>query len=366
MIQSIELTNFQTHKHSTIEFCDGLNVITGSSDSGKSSVMRALLWVLKNRPSGDSVRNWDCDKKDKVAVDIILSEIKRVEKQRVDGKSVYYVGDSSGEYLKLEAIKQDVPEEVERVFNMSDINIQTQHDPYFLLNDSPGEVAKRLNELVGLDVIDRLFKNINGRVTDIKRSLEHESTRCNTLSEQISRLDYVDRLEAEIEELSSRVSEYLDLTESRHVAAAIVRDVCSLADEIDRAEKVISAEKELLVIEELNREYDYTLSKLVSVKLLTNTIQKLYEQIKDEDDWLNVEEHYFEISELVKECDERKGQFRKVCSVCQHIGTIVSQLNSLEERLERDQKTCVALLKKHNICPLCGSSMKDLEKELLS
>lgn len=32
MIKSISITNFQSHKNSFIEFCDGLNVITGSHE----------------------------------------------------------------------------------------------------------------------------------------------------------------------------------------------------------------------------------------------------------------------------------------------------------------------------------------------
>ena len=61
MIKNLLLKNFQSHIDSKIEFDSGFNVICGSSDSGKSALLRALMWVIANRPSGDSIKNWNTD-----------------------------------------------------------------------------------------------------------------------------------------------------------------------------------------------------------------------------------------------------------------------------------------------------------------
>ncbi len=46
-IDSMVIKNFQSHKYSEINFLDkSLNSITGSSDSGKTSILRAIGWVL--------------------------------------------------------------------------------------------------------------------------------------------------------------------------------------------------------------------------------------------------------------------------------------------------------------------------------
>ena len=56
MIKRITLKNFESHEDSTIEFSDGLNLIIGQSNQGKSSIVRALAMVVANRFDRDSVR----------------------------------------------------------------------------------------------------------------------------------------------------------------------------------------------------------------------------------------------------------------------------------------------------------------------
>ena len=49
-VRRITLENFQSHKHTEMEFGPELNVIVGPSDSGKSAIIRALKWVMYNEP----------------------------------------------------------------------------------------------------------------------------------------------------------------------------------------------------------------------------------------------------------------------------------------------------------------------------
>ncbi|HAA42512.1 MAG TPA: chromosome segregation protein SMC, partial [Ruminiclostridium sp.] len=51
-IEEIIIENFQSHKNTKITFKDGLNVIIGASDHGKSAIIRAIKWVLYNEPRG--------------------------------------------------------------------------------------------------------------------------------------------------------------------------------------------------------------------------------------------------------------------------------------------------------------------------
>src|SRR5665647_764854 len=59
MIKSLEIHNVQSHKDTFLEFDPGVNVIIGSSDSGKTAILRAIKKVVFNRPLGDSfISNW--------------------------------------------------------------------------------------------------------------------------------------------------------------------------------------------------------------------------------------------------------------------------------------------------------------------
>ena len=52
MLKKLEITNFQSHPKSSLEFVPGINVIFGTSRNGKTAIRRALEWVVTNRPSG--------------------------------------------------------------------------------------------------------------------------------------------------------------------------------------------------------------------------------------------------------------------------------------------------------------------------
>ena len=60
-IKNLRIINFQSHKNTTMNFSNGLNVIVGESDVGKTAIIRALKWVLFNEPKGASFINRDSD-----------------------------------------------------------------------------------------------------------------------------------------------------------------------------------------------------------------------------------------------------------------------------------------------------------------
>ena len=176
MIEQITLTNFQGHQDSIFELNPGINVITGDSDSGKSSVIRALFWLIKNRPMGgaDVYRNRHADPKEPVSVQMLFSDEQPILRYRKGSENGYMVGEQI-----LKAIRTDVPTEVSGLLNISDHSIQPQHDSYFLLADSPGDVARQLNNVCGLEIIDlclamanRLINQNGQDIKSVERSIQ--------------------------------------------------------------------------------------------------------------------------------------------------------------------------------------------------
>ena len=55
-IKRITLVNFQIFEKQVFEFTNGLNIIVGDNNSGKSSLIRAIYWVYTNKPAG----TWMC------------------------------------------------------------------------------------------------------------------------------------------------------------------------------------------------------------------------------------------------------------------------------------------------------------------
>ena len=149
MIESVKLKNFQSHKENTFSFTKGVNAIVGPSDSGKTAILRALRWLIWNRPLGDAFRSdWGGDTEVAVTVDGQL-----ITRYKHDNKHGYKIGKTD-----LKAIGTDVPEEVSTILNIDEINLQQQFDKPFLLADSPGEVAQHFNKVAHLENMDRAIK----------------------------------------------------------------------------------------------------------------------------------------------------------------------------------------------------------------
>ena len=56
MLETLRIRNLALIDDVELEFCPGLNVLTGESGAGKSFILRALDFILGDRISADLVR----------------------------------------------------------------------------------------------------------------------------------------------------------------------------------------------------------------------------------------------------------------------------------------------------------------------
>lgn len=200
MINRLEIKNFQAHKHSVLEFVQGLNVISGTSDNGKSSIIRAIKWAAMNRPGGFSFHTYGA--KDGTEVTLTVDD-RQVVRYKA-GKESYY----EYEGIKYQALRTDVPAEVGAVMDIDAVSIQSQHDPYFLLQDSPGEVAKKLNALSGLSIMDDTLGNLSAEIRKTKTELGVVEGNAIKHAEDAAKFQYAEALEKEVESLRSAEEEF--------------------------------------------------------------------------------------------------------------------------------------------------------------
>jgi DNA repair exonuclease SbcCD ATPase subunit len=156
MFTRIRLQNFQAHKDSTLDLHPGVNVITGPSDQGKSSVLRALGWVLFNNLRGDGYRREGAPKGEPVWVKVTTPE-GDITRSRKGNTNTYDVNGTP-----FAAVGTNVPEQVEDMLHVSPYCMQKQGEGPFMLDSPPGEVAKAINALAGFE-IDGVFTALNSR-----------------------------------------------------------------------------------------------------------------------------------------------------------------------------------------------------------
>ena len=90
-INEIFVEGFQSHTNSHFNLGNGLNVITGPSDSGKTSIIRAVRWIAFNEPQGEAFVNESVGQAT-VAIHmdngIIISKHRRKGKHRTESKRI--------------------------------------------------------------------------------------------------------------------------------------------------------------------------------------------------------------------------------------------------------------------------------------
>lgn len=267
MIKKVQTENFQSHKFTVLNFDKGVNIIVGKSDSGKSAIIRNLNWIVNNRPTGNSFIRHGVDE-----CSTLLSfydktpNISRIKNKK---ENTYYI-----DSMALKAVGTDVPEEVQTLLNISEINFQKQLDAPFLISNTAGDVGRFLNRIVNIDQIDTTLKKIESIRRETLRNIDQASDRIDTLTERISAYDYVSEFEKKVEDVVPLIKSVEYLTDSYN-------KISDLYEKIQDAEKAI---KKLSYIEKDNKKIKQLLvqaEELESKQIAYETITFKLKQIKD-------------------------------------------------------------------------------------
>lgn len=218
-INKIKIENFQSHKDTELSFSDGLNVIVGPSDQGKSAIIRAIKWVLYNEPRGtDFIRQGANSSK----VSLELSNGYVITRERTPSKNRYTLKDPEGNVSIFEGFGNEVPLEIVKAHGIpkvvldmdirASLNIGEQLEGPFLLSESGAIRAKAIGRLTGLHIIDQSIRDC---ATDIRR----ENQTC-------------DRVRNEIDGIDKKLEEY--------------KNIMELGNRLEDSEKIIAKMEALM------------------------------------------------------------------------------------------------------------------------
>ena len=396
MIRSIQINNFQAHKSTFIDFAEGVNAIIGISDSGKTSILRALTWCITNKPSGDAFQSsWGGD----TLVTITLSSGDSITRGRDKKGSYYKVNDT--EFRAFGA--GDPPQEVQALFNMNNINISAQMDAPFLLSSSPGEVAQILNRVVNLDVIDTATSNIRKKKLEVDRELSAAEIRIDELNKQFTEYAYLEELEKDIvvlEALQNRkktaqgekallqelitqcqgilkgqqawyellkaesiLLETLILSGKRELTSSacdallgLYNQGIKLQKEISSAGKVLAAEGDVTAGIELFLDYEDTQKEKTGLSRLCRQIKTTQDEVKDYLLIEKAEEPINGVLLLIKDYEQARTECRALNSIAQSIQRVKKEQNVEQVNLDHLEEQFHELMPDE--CPLCGQEVE--------
>lgn len=187
-IVKVILDNFQSHEHTEMDFSDGLNIIVGESNNGKTAVLRGIMWAITNQPLGT---DFIMAGKDECSVTVCYDDgtsIKRGRTLKDTGYYDIYYRDDNGTLQRgnYRGFTNAVPVEVANVHQMPKVNITkdiethlnvlSQLDGPFLLTESPITKAAAIGRITGTHVIDAGIKESNKTIQNNRKVVKTYQT----------------------------------------------------------------------------------------------------------------------------------------------------------------------------------------------
>lgn len=287
-MESITIRNFQAHEKTKVEFDKKITTIVGPSDAGKSAVLRALRWVMTNKPSGNAFLRHET-KRCRVAL-------------TVDGhKIVREKGDRNTYALDNEPYKafgNDVPQGIVQLLNIDELNFQSQHDAPFWFSSTAGEVGRELNQIIDLGLIDSTLSNVNSALRTAKAEVEISKQRESTAKKERAELLYAKELATEFKHIESLHRTLLDASKRREQCETLserankhlraLADLCEECEDMEHVEALgndwttsaTSREnltKYLTLIEKIQKKVERGCPDITSITSLAETYEETSE-----------------------------------------------------------------------------------------
>lgn len=379
-IKKIDLINFQSHKFTSLDFADGLNVIVGPSDNGKTSILRAIRWVFFNEPQGlGMLRN----NEDFVSIRIYFNNDYSVERKRSKKENLYIIyNEKTGEVQEFNSLRTGLPPEVSNVMKIkkitldkaSDINfnIQFQHDGPFMFSYTATQKSALIGKMYNLDVVDKAIDDTNKDIKSQKSDIKRINEEIKDLDEKILLYKDIDKeekllkdrelitknIEESVEKLNlinSLKDRLLDNKKNKDYLLEKIKDF----DKILSNEALISnASKSFEVL----NKYKAYKNKLDLIKVDIDKTEAIYKKSKNITEKLDVDNTiiknlnaFTKLSELRKRLNEVGASIEK--------GKYFIKEN--DDNLNKDLKEYTELLIKLKKCPYCNSDVDKAHIDLI-
>jgi len=356
LIKELRLENFQCWKKQIFVFSPGLNVIIGKSGTGKSAAfLKAPKLLATNQPSGDEfISNW-VKRGENMVVEALLEDNIAVFREKGKSTNLYGIGyeDGSQEDQEFTAFgKGKVPEEITKILRLDPINIQGQLDGPFMLNMSPGDVARELNRACKLEGIDRGISNSGKRVRGLEQKVKSISGQIDGLKDRVEELSWIEEVEPKIVKLEKKEEERRVLTIQHNNLKNIIVTLLKEQRNIDQCKVILKAKPKVTSLLNKQKEMDKLIRKATSLNGIIKTFKQAQDTIKEKEDLLKASPKLKKLITLNIEKERleyEKERLDKAIRTTKAHKEMYQSKRKERDRLEKEFHETMP-----DICPLCG------------
>lgn len=381
MIKRISIRNFQSWREVDIDVTSKTVAIVGPSNCGKSAIIRALVWLVYNEPSGDKFRSNFSGRGATTSVEVTLTDgtiVKRLRSATANCATITY---PNGKTVDLEKCGAGTVDAISKALNISAYAKQLQHDSAFLLSSKSSDLEKLLNGVCNYsfldDVIDKIIteRRVNqNELKDLESTISALSQLDDIDIDAFLSPDYVDRLISRKDECASasaKLSDILGMVRKAESVKALIVDtgdeLDSLAEEMDNIRRTIdrlefintrvAAVRQVLdssyvadedISDAVNRKemLDASVNRLRFIVVRVRAILRLLEQFDalSEDD-ADISNARSRLDAVRSGLDELSSINQSLTGVCANIRKRTRELDEVED-----------FLRSVNTCPLCGAT----------
>lgn len=258
-IVQMRMYHFQSHIDQTIKFDPITNAIVGPSDSGKSSIARALFLTLYNKPTR-GIDEYITNGTNHFFVEVTFSDGTTIVRGRNRGEN-YYILTQGNETKEFKGFGFEVPPEITAAHGMPlmdfddsgqnvSLNVSMQLDPIFMFEESATRRAKVIGKISGADRVDGALGVAAEWLKDKRGTHKELNRRKKELDESINKYSYL----VEMGGLITKLNELVELgrvtnTLRDELVGSMAKINLLVADRLE-LEALVTKEKGLSTLEE--------------------------------------------------------------------------------------------------------------------
>ncbi|NOR27651.1 MAG: hypothetical protein GQ540_03870 [Lutibacter sp.] len=415
MLKTIKIKNVQNHKNTELILHPNVNIISGSSNMGKSAIFRAVDIVLNNSPNRYSrYMPWDLAKKKKTKeitnIDLVFEGDEgfpdgTVNRQRnksntINDYNIPTIEDS------LNSFGHNPPDEVKDFLSLEDYSFRDQEHKYFFINEKSSERARMINRATDLSIIDQTqieadanikridskIKISNSNIKDFNKSLlkyenldkvqvlitklddfikihnklEDDLNLCDKISADLNKnnitvhkLSLFIKSEQKLKVNKDKIDKYQMLEQDSNQVNKIISCINENIGRIDKIKTIIDLEGQSALINSNLVEFSKLEKKLKNCQTIYDRVKYLSEEMENITDWLGIENHKNRINKSIKDYISLKNNVDSIEKILYTLESNAGDCGNLNHLIEIKEIEKVDYIKDMGICPICGNKTGD-------